>query len=473
MFKTLKDAAQITPNQWFDEDGKLHIPKGHKVSSHLDLFYDLVFVVALASLGKDFRSKAHEHHYEVQSVSAVWDMAALFIPILLNHLFLHGYSNRFGRGSFFSCVWYLVNFLRMYFSPPHLQGLVNKSVVLGLLTLNIKRCSASFDKPGGPFECADFSLFYGLSRLAITLAWARATLTSTVAPRYCAMLAIGHLITCLLWLVSISQQENPLAFHILWWAPVILDIGAMLVPLAGALVRPLFISNPVSTSKKDPSAFIPIDYHLYDERMGLITLLAMGESVTAASSVELHGESPLSTYGYSMLVVSTVFGLNMLYFRSGEALIKEGKHALRSNVNRGIFWILLHIPLVFLMLLKGSVSEIIIESLHDTPFLRAVYCIANGGIFVISALLQSLHEGGGKVEKKLSKNTRMLIRWGCGSLIIFVGYIPKTWIETPAGILGLVLAITATGVSIDTYGSLPIHPEFLNNHTELEDTHEM
>jgi low temperature requirement protein LtrA len=106
------ETARITPNQWWDENGDLNIPKGHRVSSHLDLFYDLVFVVALAQLGKDFRDKAHHGAFEFDhSIRAVLEMAALLTPILLYHIYLHSFTNRFGRGAFSSAVFYLVNFL--------------------------------------------------------------------------------------------------------------------------------------------------------------------------------------------------------------------------------------------------------------------------------------------------------------------------------------------------------------------------
>src|SRR4051794_33498096 len=95
MWQDLKKATRIAPNQWFDENGVLVIPQGHKMSSHLDLFYDLVFVVALASMGKTFRHKAHEGGYEFETtMHAVFDMSAMLVPVLLNHLFLHAYSNR-------------------------------------------------------------------------------------------------------------------------------------------------------------------------------------------------------------------------------------------------------------------------------------------------------------------------------------------------------------------------------------------
>lgn len=300
----------------------------------------------------------------------------------------------------------------------------------------------------------------------IALAWIRAALTTTMAPRFCATLALAHLISATVWLANITQQHNLVPFKVLWWAPVAIDILGMLIPVVGQLIRGVKKTN----EKRDPDAFIPIDYHLYDERMGLITLLAMGESVTAASSVELHGESPKLTYLHSILVVATVFGLNMLYYRSGEALIKEGKHALRATVIRGVFWILLHIPLIFFMLLKGSVAEIIIDNLHDSPAIRLLYCISAGSIFVISALLQSLHEGGGKVEKKWSKLTRLSIRWACGALIILVGFIPQTWTDASIVILGVVACITGVGVGLDTFGSLPLEICTKNfNHRELQD----
>lgn len=113
MWQKLRDGLKITPNQWFDEEGELHIPKGHKMSSHLDLFFDLVFVVTLASLGRDFRGKAHDSHFSLAgTMDAVVDTLTLLVPILMNHIFLHGFTNRFGRGTISTAIFYLANFIR-------------------------------------------------------------------------------------------------------------------------------------------------------------------------------------------------------------------------------------------------------------------------------------------------------------------------------------------------------------------------
>jgi low temperature requirement protein LtrA len=345
---------------------------------------------------------------------------------------------------------------------------INSLLVLALLTLNIRKCSHSWSDPfATEYECRDFCLLYGGGRFSLALAWARTALTSTVARSYCAGLSLAHVATGIFWFINASQQANTVSFQVLWWAPIAIDIGGTAFPMFLACVG----RNDKEASLRRKSNFIPLDYHLYDERLGLIALLAMGESITAASGVG-EKENMSEVYSYSVVIVATVFGLNMLYFRSGEQLVREGRHALRANVYRAISWLLLHVPLIFAMLLQGSISEIIIEIGEDTPFLRSVYCITVGGIFIISALLQSLHEGGGKVDKKISKRARMFARWACGAIIFAIGYVPITWITGPFPILCMVLVVTLAGVCFDTYGSMPkFHQEVetrKKGHKELQ-----
>lgn len=197
-----------------------------------------------------------------------------------------------------------------------------------------------------------------------------------------------------------------------------------------------------------------MDVHLMDERMGLITLIAIGETLAAAVA-PLH-ESDITGTQYIIcgLVIGISFVQMVLYFRAGEIMVKEGKHALKVSKTRGIAWSLIHIPLIFALILGGSVVEIIVTDDDPSDFVRILYGYSIGAVFVISAVMQSLHDGSSGRKKKMLKRTRLLIRWFVGFAAIGVGFIPRESIaKTPLLPIGLTFFITASGLMLELWGS--------------------
>lgn len=98
----------ITPNQWL-ENGKVKMPRGKKAANYMDLFYDLLLVLCMSTIGSDFRGKLDEHHV---SLLPVLDMFAFVCPVWLHSMALQAFSNRFGKvESLFSLSFYFLSFL--------------------------------------------------------------------------------------------------------------------------------------------------------------------------------------------------------------------------------------------------------------------------------------------------------------------------------------------------------------------------
>lgn len=234
-----------------------------------------------------------------------------------------------------------------------------------------------------------------------------------------------------------------------------------------------------------------VSTHLLDERLGLVTLLLIGYNI-ATSSLITHAleagtlgakvvpwEDLTIPWKYTrcMLIIAISFMTMLLYFRGGEVITKEGKHALRVSNLRGIFWIFLHMPLIFALVVQGSTSILFITMDTPTDFIRALFGYSVGAVFIISALLQSLHKGAGK--KKVTKRGRMLARWLTGLLILAIGYFPAELHPSPLIPLGLTLFAATCGIIFDLWGStdsriapVPMHARVIMNGVSDEESWE-
>lgn len=106
----------IEPNQWL-EDGQVQMPKGKKAAHFLDLFYDLLLVLAMSTISVDFRTKL-EHVHGI-SLVPVLDVFAFLAPIWLHSMALNAFSNRFGKvESLFTVSFYFLNVICMFFFSP-------------------------------------------------------------------------------------------------------------------------------------------------------------------------------------------------------------------------------------------------------------------------------------------------------------------------------------------------------------------
>lgn len=95
------------------EGGSVQMHKGQKATTYLDLFYDLVLIVAIETIGADFRQKLLLD--PTFSAAPILDTFAFLLPVWLHALALCGYTNRFGKvDHHFTLLYYFLNFLCTY-----------------------------------------------------------------------------------------------------------------------------------------------------------------------------------------------------------------------------------------------------------------------------------------------------------------------------------------------------------------------
>ncbi|MEU4239187.1 low temperature requirement protein A [Actinoplanes sp. NPDC026619] len=273
----------LTPMRARDTD------EPHRVSTPLELFFDLCFVVAVAQAAAPLHHSIAEHHV------------------------LHGL-----RGYlmvFFAIWWAWMNFTwfaSAYDTDDDVYRITTFVQIAGALVL-----AAGV---GPAFEHNDFRVItigYVIMRLALVAQWLRAARSDeqrrSVALRY----AIGVTVVQILWIARL-------------WVPESWPVVPVFVVLAV-----LDIAVPV-WAERAPGG--PTTYHRHHiaERYGLFTIIVLGESVSAATLAFRGALDEGSDYTGVLLRLAVagaviVFALWWLYF-------DRSAHALLTTLRTSILW---------------------------------------------------------------------------------------------------------------------------------------
>ncbi|WP_053227485.1 low temperature requirement protein A [Solirubrobacter soli] len=293
----------------------------HRVSSQLELLFDLTFVIAVAALA---------HHFAV----AIGRGSALgeLIPFL---------------EVFFAIWWAWVNFT--WFA----SAFDTDDVPFRLLTL-VQMAGVLVLAAGVPsaLDHGDWravTIGYAIMRIGLVSHWLRAAIDDPSSRETALRYAAGITLAEVLWLSRLAVDE----------AGLLGDTSRVVVFLA--LVA-LELCIPVWAEQRRATSWHP---HHIAERYGLFAIILFGESVFAASTgvdraLSADGFSlPLVAIGAAALVL--VFALWWLYFLqpAGEGLVA---HRERSYV-----WGYGHYGLLAALAAIGAGLEIAVEQVGHPP----------------------------------------------------------------------------------------------------------
>jgi low temperature requirement protein LtrA len=284
---------QRSPLRLYSEQSEL----GERHATWLELFFDLVFVVAIAQL-------AHVLHDEL-SWSGIRDFAVLFVP-----------------------VWWLwIDF--SYFADQYdvekgFYRFIMVGVMLGVIVLAITIPKALH---GGS---AEFATVYAALRLVIIAlyiqAWRFVPQSKELAARYTTSFSIAFA----LWLVSIVVPEP--ARFVLW--AIALGIEISNGPITYATIR----SVPAQVS------------HM-DERFGLFVIIVLGEAILAVTTgvADTNWQWRATLAGISGFI--TAASLWWMYFERADASVinwalRGGRRALMLSYIYGYSHVLVFAGIV-------------------------------------------------------------------------------------------------------------------------------
>lgn len=361
----------------------------------LELFYDLVFVVAVSQL-------SHKLSGDV-TLSGFTGFVALFIPVWWAWIGTTFYANRFDS-----------------------DDLVRR-ILMGIQMLAVAALAVNVHH-GLDENSSGFALAYVASRLMLVLEYLWAGWHIPTARGLTGRYALGFSLGAILWLISIFVPA-PLRF-ILW------AIG-----LAVDFITPL-------TARAMIQKFPPHPEHL-PERFGLFTIIVLGEAVIAVVNGVSEVSWGVASTSSAIAGFITAFCLWWIYFENVSGSVLETARA-SGKIQTSMLWLYIHLPLVIGLAATGVGVEQVIEQAGNSPMLTApVRWLICGSVALCYMALAILHRMGvifmcrARTRHRLGGMATMLI------LAIAGGEL------TPLSVIAMVALVGVLQVGLDLYQGKP------------------
>jgi low temperature requirement protein LtrA len=265
----------------------------HRAATPLELFFDLVFVVAIAQAASSLHHGLAEDH--------VGESVLGFVLV------------------FFAIWWAWMNFT--WFASAYDPDDVPYRLSVFVIMVGVLILAAGVPRA---FDGEDFgviTLGYVVMRLAMVTLWLRVA-TSIPEHRRCALrYALGIFIVQILWVARLAIVED-------------LRLTSFLVLVVAELAVPAWAERAGRTSWHPE--------HI-TERYGLFTIIVLGESLLAATIGVQAALDADSTFADLALVIVgglvTVFAMWWLYFDlPREQIVHEAREGLEEHLSRPFIW---------------------------------------------------------------------------------------------------------------------------------------
>jgi low temperature requirement protein LtrA len=322
----------VLPVAWRSEHG---VEEGRKVT-WLELFFDLVFVAAVAQVGTHLRDD--------YSLAGLLRFALLFVLIWWAWLGHTTFSTRFDTDDVVQ------------------RGLTG--LQLFLVAVMAVNATASLDSR----DSAGFAAAYSAMRLVLAAQFLRARRVRkarALAMRY----ATSCSVAAAFWLAS-ALVPAPGRFW-LWAIALAIDIGTPLVSTRHLVDVP------------HDAAHLP-------ERYGLFSIILIGESMAAVMAGMGHQEYwSVRAASAAILGIALVFATWWVYFDGVEAtahrMVRTMRDALRLHV-----WSYAHFPLYLGIAVAGVGLERVIETATEEPLPLAEALILGGAGVTVALAMAAL-----------------------------------------------------------------------------------
>ncbi|PZD73201.1 hypothetical protein C1752_02417 [Acaryochloris thomasi RCC1774] len=383
--------------QWL-QPPRLRVGEGEegqpRHATWLELFYDLVFVVAVSQL-------AHKLSDDV-SLPGFLSFAVLFIPVWWAWIGTTFYANRFDTDD------------------------IVRRVIMGLQMLAIASLAVNVHHGLGESSIG-FALAYAASRVMLIFEYLWAGWHIPKARPLTNRYAFGFSIGALLWLISVFV---PLPFRLGLWA----------VGLA------IDFATPLSAGKY--TLQIPPHPEHLPERFGLFTIIVLGEAIIAVVNGISDMDWSSLSIGAAVLGFTTAFSLWWIYFENVEGSALE--KARTSGRILGLqVWLYIHLPFVIGLAATGVGVEHIIASASTAALPTPERWLICGSVAMCYFSLAVLHRTGVIFFCKARTRHRL---WAVG---VVLGVAIAGTQLLPITVIALIAAVGIVQVSLDLYQGKP------------------
>lgn len=360
----------------------------------LELFYDLVFVVAVSQLAHNLK--------EDVSLSGLFGFVFLFIPVWWSWIGNTLYANRFDSND------------------------VGRRLLVGIEMLTAAAMAVNIHHGLGE-SAPGFALSYAFGRAVLVVEYVRAGVYIPNARPLTTRYAIGFAIAATLWVISAFVA--PSWRFGLWISAIIIDLAT---PFAA---RKYQLELPPQAS------------HL-PERFGLFTMIVLGEAIIGV----VNGVS--QQHWDVLSVISAVFGLSIafslwwVYFDNlGGTPIQTARS--EGRIRAMAIWLYTHLPLVIGIATAGVGVESVllskqVNSLGDPQ--RWLIC---GSVALCWLSIGILHRLGVIRYCKI----RAKYRIAAVPVVLAIAFFGKGLL--PVAVIGLVAVVCIVQVVQDTSGNRP------------------
>ena len=361
----------------------------------LELFYDLVFVVAISQL-------AHKLSDDV-SLGGFASFVALFAPLWWAWIGTTFYANRFDSDD-------LIRRVLMGFQ------------VLAIAALAVNVHDGLGSTSGG------FAMAYVASRLMLILEYLWAGWHIREARKLTSGFATGFSLGAALWLISIFV---PMPLRFVLWA----------VGLAVDFITPMALKPVVNR-------FPPHPEHL-PERFGLFTIIVLGEAIIAVVNGVSEMDWDTASTGSAIASFVTAFTLWWIYFDNISGSVLETDRDSDATAPL-LIWLYVHLPLVIGIAAMGVGVEHVIERAgHSEALAGSERWLLCGSIALCYGSLAVLHRLGViflckvRTRHRLSAMIVMLVLAVAGGAI------------APLTLIVLIAVVGIVQVGLDIYQGKP------------------
>jgi low temperature requirement protein LtrA len=323
------------------------LDEAERTATWLELFYDLVFVAAVAVLGGRLLADSS------------WPGALSY-------------------SAYFFLLWWLWASHTFYADRFDTDDLVYRNVAAAQIVAIV--VIAASMSTGESASTLAFAVGYAAARLILLALYARAYRHVEAARILCAGYLKGFGIAAVLWVAAVFVPE-PARFWV--WG----------VALAVDLATPYIM--------RKEQARVPLDVSHLPERFGLFTILVLGESIAAAIVGLGHVNWDFASTVTAILGVTIATSLWWIYFDN-----LDGFNVRRRGDEknwRPTVWIYTHLPLAIAIAMAGvGVEHAIVASAHAEKFDTSEQWLLAGAIgaalFAMAIILEASRRRGDDVR---------------------------------------------------------------------------
>ncbi|HJQ76172.1 MAG TPA: low temperature requirement protein A [Acidimicrobiia bacterium] len=358
--------------------------EAHRSATWLELFYDLVFVVAVAVLAAR----------------------------LLEDVTGAGLASYFG---YFALIWWLWASHTYYADRYDTDDLVYRLIAAAQMVAVV--VVASSLSPDEASSTTAFAIGYAICRVLLLIMYWRAyrhvAETRSLTKGY----LIGFGLAALVWTSSALVPQG--ARIVVWAVALVIDLATPWV-------------------MRQEQAKVPLDVSHLPERFGLFTILVLGESIAAVVAGLGHRSWELVPMLAAALAVALATALWWLYFDNTHGEVVRRDASVRKTW-RPTVWIYTHLPLAAALVGSGVAMERVVVEAGSGPMPAGDRWLLVGSVSVVLASLAVIHlasSGGSRLDRLLIYN-RII---GIPALILIglLSSLNAPWIAL--GVLGVCVA---------------------------------